>query len=222
MEGVVQFVGHAVTLRQEALELVDKGDRPTTLGVEGQSRDAIIAHELNQFARIGVCAVKLLLRELVERLARFVVDIDASTPVDEVGATGAHAVFVGGIVERAGHAPPAVAPVGVCVDVLPQVEVVAVEVVTGQCAPLLGHFACRHAPAEVFVVLVVEVRVGPYVRQEAFLDRHARDEEILVVIGCSHTEILARFPVFQGGHDVRGRSILHIHFVRRHALRTGP
>ena len=86
------------------------------------------------------------------------------------------------------------------VDVLPHVEVVAVEVPTGQRSPLLREFSDRSPPAEILCILSCHKVFVCLLRRtgETVLERYTRDEEIVIGVGIAlvtgHAGSLAGLP----------------------------
>ena len=218
VEGPVDGLSLLVAGGEEELEAVVQLYAPRAFGIEGEARDAIVFHELHEFLGVLKFTGSTLLGQSMEGQAWLVHCIHTRTPVNEVGATRAHTVLVGYVIEGTRHAPPAVTPVGVRIDVLPHVEVVAIEIVARQGAPLLGHLADGRAPTDVLVVGIVEVTVGPNARQKAVLDGHAGDEEVFILIAFALTKGFAGLPGIQCSHNVARNGVLHIHFVCGHSL----
>ena len=212
------FLGHFVANCEEFHEGPVNGCAPFSFGIEADAVDAVVAEEVDELFGIDGVTFRVLCREFEERLARFVRLINRSTPVDKVGATRLDTVLVGHVVECTGHAPPTVAPVGVDVDILPEVEVVGIEIVARHRTPLLGHFTRGSAPAKVFVGSVSDLLIGVNAGQELLLHRHARDEEILVLVIGIAVEGLAGFPVFECIDDAARHSVANVRLMRRHTL----
>ena len=143
---------------------------------------------------------------------------------------GADTVLVSHVVEGSGNAGPAVRPVAVDVGVLPHVEVIAVEVVAGQRAPLLRHFADGRPPAELLGVVVREVGIGLQLgTEELLLERCAGDEEVVVGVVAVDGVVgdgarVARLPTTVEEVDEvndAGVAEIDVHVVRRHGLSAG-
>ena len=161
MEGPAFFFSNTVTLGKETLYLRLQRTLPCAFGVETDAVDAVITEIFYKFLGILIFAATLR-GELEKILSDIAFGIGyRSPPVDEEETAGTYTVLVGHIVETSGDTPPGIRPVAMDVDVLPHVEVVTVEVPTGQRSPLLGEFTDRSPPAEVLGILTChEVLVG--------------------------------------------------------------